>query len=280
MNLPVAHTGNYKRIRFAAAIVFTELLLMMFSGVSFSQLNEAAFFSFEADPLYWIIFGLKIPQTIIQHLWIGVIADILVLLLLILFLRNPGSNKIVWILMPLLLILYMTITGYLAHRNFQAGYVWFFFPFLFAKTVNRNFAYEATRYFLLFFYVSAAVLKLSNNLSFSPAHFSDFLVNQFSPYFLESNTGWRTDLNLFLIQHKSFSGFLYVSSIVIELLALVGFFTKKYDRWIAFLLYAFHFTNWIIMDIAPIGQLGFLALLFCWESDFAGKSKRSNIEFQ
>jgi hypothetical protein len=173
--------------------------------------------------------------------------------------------------MPLLLILYVTITGYLAHRNFQAGYVWFFFPFLFAKPVNRNFAFEATRYFLLFFYVSAAILKLSNNLSFSPAHFSDFLVNQFSPYFLESNTGWRTDLNLFLIQHKSFSGFLYVCSIVIELLALIGFFTKRYDRWIAIMLYAFHFTNWIIMDIAPVGQLGFLALLFCRNTDFTGK---------
>jgi hypothetical protein len=59
MNPIDSHTGNHKRIRFAAAIVFAEVLLMMFSGVSFSQLNGASFFSFEADPLYWIIFGLK-----------------------------------------------------------------------------------------------------------------------------------------------------------------------------------------------------------------------------
>ena len=43
---------------------------------------------------------------------------------------------------------------------------------------------------------------------------------------------------------------------------IIGFVTKKYDRLLAILLLGFHFMSWLIMDIAPFGQVGFISLLF------------------
>ncbi len=256
------HKQFIPQLRILFCIVLFEYLLFVFSGVSFSFLYGNSFFSLEADPASWIIFGLKLPQFIVTHHWIGLLLDSLIIILLLFFIRNPLNNRIALVLFFLLLLFYITLMNYLTHRNYQAGFFMIFIPFLFKKEDSRFFAYEATRYFILLFYVSAAYLKLFNGSLSDPAHFSHMLSSQFAPYFLEANTGFRTDLNLYLIHHTTASYCLYIVSFIIELSALVGFFTKRFDRLLAILLLIFHFMNWLLMDIAPFGQIGFICLLF------------------
>ena len=264
------------QLRILFCIVLFEFLLFIFSGVSFSFLHADPFFSLGADPASWIVYGLNIPQFIIGHHWIGFSLDAGIILLLLLLIRNPFNNRIALGLLVLLFIFYISLMGYLTHRNYQFGFFVVFIPFIFRKDINKFFAFEATRYFLLFFYFSAAFLKLSNNSLFDHAHFSHMLSTQFTPYFVESNTGLRTDINLYLINHVQASYALYLSSFLIEFIVVIGFFTKRFDKWLAILLLAFHFMSWLIMDIAPFGQIGFICLLFLSKSfrvNFADNKK-------
>ena len=251
---------NKSRILFC--IVLFEYGLFIFSGTSFSFLHGNHFFSIEADPAFWIVYLLKIPQFITGHQWLGVLLDTAIVVSLLFFIRNPFNNRLAVLLFLLLFLFYTTFMGYLAHRNYQVGFFMVFIPFLFKSEINKTYAFEAVRYFLLFFYVSAALLKLSNDSLMSQAHFSHLLSGQFTPYYLEGSTGLRTHVNLYLISHPAISYILYLLSFIAELTTIMGFFTKWFDKWIAIIILAFHFSNWFIMDIAPFGQVAFICLLF------------------
>lgn len=253
---------NKQPLRILFTILLAEWLMFLISGVGYNNLQGDRFFSIGVDPVYWIVFGLKIPQTILAHSWLGILVSGSTVLLLLAFIVNPYNNKLAIALCILMFVFYITLTGYLTHRNFQAGFCWIFVPFLFKKEINRYLAFEATRYFLLFFYVSAAFLKIYDGALQHTGLFSQYLQNQFTPYYLEMNTGIRTSLNHYLVNHPSTTYLFYIISVVLESIVLVGFFTKKFDRWLALVILLFHLTNWFIMDIAPIGQLAFIGILF------------------
>jgi hypothetical protein len=250
------------KLRILFCIVLFEYLLFIYAGVSFSFLSGNEFFSLEADPVFWIIYLSKIPQFIAAHQWPGILLDITIVVLILLFIRNPYDNKLGIALFILLMLFYTMLMGHLAHKNYQTGFFMLFIPFMFKSEKNRSFAFEAIRYYLLFFYASAAVLKLNSQALLYREHFSDLLSGQFTPYFLEGNLGIRTTTNLYLINHPAVSYTIYLLSVLLELLAFIGFFTKRYDKWLAVLFLSFHFTNWFIMDIGPFGQIAFISLLF------------------
>ena len=255
-------TAHTNKIRIVFSIVLMEFLLFVISGVSFSFLAGNNFFSLEADPVPWLFYFLQIPQFITAHQWLGISLDIAIIALFLLVIRKPFNNRLAIILFILLLLFYVTLMGHLAHHNYQFGFCLVFIPFLFSNELSKKFAFEATRYFMLFFYLSAALLKIYYGNFTNPAHLSNLISGQFTPYFLEGNTGIRTEVNLFLINHTAVSQFLFIASIILELVIIVGFFTKRYDKGIAILILLFHFCNWFMMDIAPFGQIGFVCLLF------------------
>lgn len=258
-NIPKFLYKNKLRILFS--IVLFEYLLFIFSGVSFSFLIGDTFFKIEADPVSWLFYLINLPQLITSHQWLGISLDCSIVILLLLIIRNPYNNRLAIALFLLLLLFYVTFMGYHAHRNYQFGFFILFIPFLFKNDTSKTYAFEATRYFLLFFYLSAALLKLSNDALSGNSLFSHLISGQFTPYFLESNTGIRTDFNLYLVAHPSISYILYLFSFLIELSVIIGFFTKRFDKYLAVMLLLFHFCNWFIMDIAPFGQIGFICLL-------------------
>ena len=232
-------TGNstfINKLRLLFCIVLFEYLLFIFSGVSFSFLFGNNFFSLEVDPVSWIFYLARIPQFITTHQWFGISLDVLIVVLLLLIIRNPLNNRLAMPLIILLLLFYITLMGHLAHHNYQFGFFMVFIPFMFIKEGNKYFAWEAVRYFLLFFYFSAAVLKIYNHALSDPAHFGHLISGQFTPYFLEGNTGLRTNLNLYLSSHPPVSHILFIASFVIELATIAAFFTKRFDSMMLFVL--------------------------------------------
>lgn len=243
-------------------ILLVECCVIFYSGVGFASLYGNTFFSIGADLFSWLLFGAGIPQTIVAHHWIGSLLSISIILLLILLVFFPRQRIVAVPLFILLFCFYITLTGYLTHRNFQTGMFLVLVPFLFAKNSSKQFAWEAIRYFLLFFYVSSGLLKIWNQSFSEISLFSQHLSSQFAPYYLEGNLGFRTSINLYLIQHPTLSYALLVGATVVELSMIAGFFTRRWDKWLGISLLIFHLVNWCIMDIAPIGHLAFISILF------------------
>lgn len=266
------NTGHIKLQRFLLLILAAEWLLFVLSGASLSFLYKDPFFSIGVDPLYWIFYGAGMPQFIIGNLWTGIATDAVIFLLLAILIYKPSANRFATALLFLLLLFYITFTGYHTHRNFQTGFIFIVLPFIFRTAKSRRMAYDGVRYFLLFFYTSSALLKLFSPSLFNETHFSQVLMQQYLPYFLENSTGWRTSLNLYLIQHTTIAYLLFIGAFVMEGVTVIGFFTKRSDRLLGILLLCFHFANWVLMDIAPFGQIAFICLLFA-QNAFPGNEK-------
>jgi hypothetical protein len=242
-------------------LVFLELLVFLISGVGYTSISNAPYFNIGVDPLYWIFYGLSIPQTIMKYPTLAITFDFLTIgFLLLAFLKF--NEKWIRITVLLLLLYYVTLSGYLGHRNYQSGFVWVLMPLMFKTEKNKILAFEMLRYWLLFFYLSSAFFKISGNGIVHFNHLTSIFEHQFSPYYMEQNFGFRTQINSYLINHSLVAHLLFVFATGFEFFAIFGFFTKKLDKLIGALLIIFHLFNWLLMDIAPLGQLSILSIFF------------------
>ncbi len=263
------HTGNYFR-KSLFFIIFIEFSLFIFSGVSFQGLYQVPYFNFGIDPIYWLFFLLQIPQFVFTYHKVGIILDILIILLLTYSVFIKENKFVTWSLFILLTMYYVSLTATLGHRNYQTGFFILTIPFLFSSPTNRKYAFEGIRYFYIFFYFSSGIFKIINYGIFEPSMMTTTLKQQFIPYFLESNLSWRTTLNLLLIKHWVASYILFCTTVALESFFVIGFFTKKWDHELGILLIFFHFSNWIIMDISPIGQFSII-FYFLISNKFSSK---------
>lgn len=255
--------GNFaQRYQLILLILIGEYLVMQISGVGLHALAKNQLFSLNVDPLSWLPFLADIPGFILLHPWLGWFTDIALFLLLMGLFFNPEKSRWAIVACVVALIFFVTMMSRHIHWNFQEGFFLVLFPLCFRAVRSRLFAFEGLRYFLLFFYGSAAVLKLYYGAFLHTDHFSHLLAGQFGPYFLEGNTGWRTTLHLYLVNHHLVAYVLFLLSIILELFAFVGFFTRRFDSWIGIALLAFHVADWLIMDIGPFGQIAFISILF------------------
>ncbi|MCY7290591.1 MAG: hypothetical protein LH615_00250 [Ferruginibacter sp.] len=263
------HPTSAYRIIFT--ILLVEILIYFFCNIHIAALVNNTFIGFEQDPLLWLIYFTGLPQLILNNIYVSSFIDISILLLLLALILKPLNRWIAITLFILLFIFYAVFTAHLGHRNYQSGYLFILLPFFFINVKRKQIVFEFTRYFLLFFYVSAAFFKLKSGSLFSIDHFSQALVNQFTPYFLERSNSIRIDFNLYLITHHKVASVFYVGATILEFAAIIGFFTKRFDNYLAVIFLLFHFANWFIMDIAPIGQIAFICTLF-FTKKFAWKN--------
>ncbi len=242
-------------------LVCVEFLIFQISGVGYTSIGSAPYFNIGVDPLYWIFYGLYIPQTIIKYTIIATTLDFATggFLLLSLFKFN---EKFIRYSFFLLLMYYVTLTGYLGHRNYQTGFVWVLIPLMFKSEKNKMIAFESLRYWILFFYSSSAAFKIWGDGIFDVNHMSSIFAQQFSPYYIEQNLGIRTLINSYLINNKFVTQLLFWGAIIVESSAIIGFFTQKKDKLIGAFLIFFHLFNWILMDISPLGQMSLLYIFF------------------
>ena len=259
-------TSSYEtpvyQYRIILLILFIEIFIYFFSDIHISSFQKNTFIGFEQDPLLWLVYFTGLPQLLLSNIYILYFLDCFILLLIIAVIIKPLNIWFAQGLLILLFIFYTIFTAHLGHRNYQSGYLFVLLPFLFFKVQNKQIIFEFTRYFLLFFYISAAFFKLESGSLFDPNHFSNAVTNQFTPYFLEQSYSLRTSFNLFLITHHSFAQSLYFGATILEFIAIIGFFTKRFDQYLAAGILLFHVANWFIMDIAPIGQIAFICTLF------------------
>lgn len=248
--------------RMVFGMLFCEWLIIWISGAGFSGLAGNGFFSLGVDPLAWLPFVTGFPQWLTGHAWVCLLSDAFIAVGILVALISPMRSGWGKGMMLACLLWYLTITAYLGHRNFQTGIFLVWFPYIFAKQQSKQMAWEALRYFVLFFYFSAAVFKIWEGQWLQPQHMSNILKAQFIPYYLEGQSGLRLSVNQFLANRPGLGALLFNLSVLAELLPVLGFFTRRYDKLIGFGLIAFHLANWFLMDIAPIGQLSLLILFF------------------
>jgi hypothetical protein len=168
----------------------------------------------------------------------------------------------------LLLINWMYIQCYTLYPTNSIGghLAWLLFPMAFIFNNEKTFQllFEGLRYFFLFFFFSSGVWKFAEGGIFNSAQMSGVLLFQHGALLTNSPLYWQSKMILYLIQNQAVGYFLYVSTGLLQLAFLVGFFTKKYDGWLAAGFIFFLLMLYFIMRIPYFEVLALLLPLIIY----------------
>lgn len=249
------------QVRILLIVLMVEYLFFIFSGVSYSFLHGAVLKYVNVDLIYWSVNLTGFPKLVVENYFVAVALDVITVLLFIFLLLKPNVRLGFITLFILLFLFYITFNTFHTHANIQLGYAIILLPFVFKSARLFSITWDFLRYYLLFFYLSAGIFKFIYGGIFDPALMSYTLKNQHALYLYFSPEHFRERIVIYLDNQPTVAWIFYILATIIELSAIVGFFTKRFDRILFVLLLLFHIGNWFLMDIGAIGMIAFLLLL-------------------
>jgi hypothetical protein len=125
-------------------------------------------------------------------------------------------------------------------------------PYAFVARTEKGFrlSWDLFRYFCLFLYTDAFVYKafINGNLFWLPSGVELIKTNQ-SHYLLQNpGTVWSA-IYRFFITHEWLSYGAFVAAVLGQGCMTVGFFTRKFDRWLFFIPLLFHTVTFMFIDV-------------------------------
>ena len=170
------------------------------------------------------------------------------------------GSKLVAVLMLLINWMYVQCYTLYPTNSIEAHIAWLLFPiaFLTANAKTFRLLMEGLRYFFLFFFVSAGIWKIVTGSIFNTEQMTGILLYQHADLLLTSTGYWQTNFIQWLIDHPTIGFSLYLAATLLELLFIIGFFTKKYDHLLIAGAILFLIFDQLIMRIPYYEILPFL----------------------
>jgi hypothetical protein len=231
-------------INFLGKIFFSFCLFVIgyryFNNSLLSQLEIPILINPQANNTYWILLLLNIPQWCIEN---GRFIDTIMLFSCIGAFLKP-QQKFFSIVFFIAYTTYLTTYNiYNIHHNHSFIGVWVM-SFVFCFSNNFRTVLNLARYYALFIIASAGLWKVFRGAVFKVDHLSTILTNQFNEAYISTHT-----IVPCLIENSSISHFIFLVMVILQLIFMVGFFTKKHDKWLVLLFFLFFISDYIIMGL-------------------------------
>jgi hypothetical protein len=236
------------RLFFAAWLL--AWLYRLQSHVLLHQMEAPVWFNAHVDVVYWLVHLLQLPQLVTTNYFLAAILDALLLIIPILGLIRP-QNRLYAILFAVFFLPYYFAfnTFGLKHTHCLTGFLLVPIAFWPQNGRGRQLVWEGLRYYSCWIFVSAFLWKLKRGYFFAYAHGQAILQSTRADYLAEHS---ETTLGRFLLWLLSCPDLLYAMMVCGGLLQgvfLIGFFTKRFDKWLVMLTVVFHLSNYFLFDI-------------------------------
>jgi hypothetical protein len=253
-----------------ARLIFSWLLLILiffyFNHSLLFQLQEPVLIYPESDNSFWLLHIFRFPQLIIKHHWFALAFDIFLIGSVIYVIIVPGEvifNRFVIIGLWISYICYCSAAG---KHYAQIGYLLAPIPFLAIEERRFNLLWEGLRYWICFLYLSAGVYKIYYGGFGYIENMSHILQQENATWFIFNQHGIQADTIRYLIIHPGIAHFFFRLTTIIDLSLLIGFFTRRFDRWLLLGLILFHLGNLYLLHISFVEQSLIFAPFLPWEN--------------
>jgi len=252
-------------------IIFYLLLLYKWmNGMLLYQLQPSFFYN-RFDLLTWYFMKTGIHQWLLNNPIGWALFDIVFYTapLLLLLISSKAKRWLKPAAIVLLLINWIYVQCYTLYpsNSIEGHLAWLLFPIAFIPSNPKTFnlLLKGLRYFFLFFFASAGVWKIIQGGVFNINQMSGVLLMQHQEL-LTNSDNLQTHILTWLIQHPGIGYSLYLGATIIELVFIIGFFTRKYDRWLIALFILFLIADQLIMRIGYYEVTPFLIPLWIGSS--------------
>ncbi len=237
----------------------------LISNAMLAQMQGPPFIFKDTEWVYQLYLATGIPQFITSHSVLSSVFDISLLVTTVGFLLS--RNRIFAVLFTLAalnyFLTYNLVTGH--HYHGLVGLLVISLPFWFKSEQRFNFSWEAVRYYFLYIFSSAGLWKVLRGSAFYHDQLSNILKQQQINLLLQNPSGYKAHVAQFLISHTGFSHALILANVVLQLSFAIGFFTKKFDRFLFWFAILFVAANLFVMGILSMELLILNLTLLNWE---------------
>ena len=236
---------------------------MYCSGLTFSTYNPV-FYNNTLDFTTNVLLLTNIQQLIVSAKDCRIILDIIFFLLpLILIYVHYFKIKlrpIFAIANTLYNIFYCALIPIFTCTSVQQYIPWMIIPLVFIYKSEEKFAtiFYCLRWVFLAIFLSAGLWKIATGSIFYTEQFSAILIQQHAQALIDGKAKFYINT---LIQHKYLAYFFYIAAFIAEVSFIIGFFTKKYDRYLAVFFCAFILLDYVLMEINYFSWIAFIGFL-------------------
>ncbi len=236
------------------------------NGMFLYQLHPD-FFYVRLDVVTWMFMQTGLHKWLLNNNSGCALFDILFysapLILFLVYIKRNQLTKYAAVYMLIINFIYVQCYTLYPANSIEAYVSWLLFPVVFIpddeKTVELLF--DGLRYFFIFFFASSGVWKLAQGGLFNVSQMSGLLLNQHKEMLINSKVFWQSKFIMWLIQRPQISYLFYLSSALLQLSFLVGFFTKRLDKYLAIAFILFLMMDYLLMHISYFEVSAFLLTL-------------------
>ncbi len=231
---------NQHRQRFTIGFLIIFYVLAIYKLVNGLWLFQAApyFFINRFDGTTWLLMQTGIHQWLLDNKNGWLLFDAAFYFMPVVwyftFRNNEKAGTVIAIVWLVINWLYVQCYTLFPINSIEGHIGWLLMPLLFATTRLKSFYYvmHGLRYFFLFFFASAGIWKLRQGGFFYPEQMSGILLLQHANYLVSAPESLFTKFIYFLIRHEAIGYALYIAATLLELVFIIGFFTRRYDKWL------------------------------------------------
>ena len=257
MNLNDTHRKQFAKAYLLFATInfiwlaITQQLLTTLQPVFFTNTLDASAFVFRLT---------GIQQAILNYKWVQISLDCCFLVLPFLTCIFAYYNRslmfwtaLVTVLFNCLFAIFYTSVSYMTIGMYQA---WTLIPIILCCKTFKGFYFNlhSVRIIILFILFSAAIWKIYRGGIFNNSEMSSILLKQHTNYLISDPENTYSKFIFFFIRNITCGYAVYILGFLAELVFAVGFFTKKWDRYLMIILILFALFDYVFMQIN----------LFCW----------------
>lgn len=269
MSQATTHTIPIDERNFRMRIVFSWLfgILVYFWWTKSlpGQLSGAPLVFPESDNSFWLYLVSGVHDALLHHPTIGTAFDVLITTSCLICILVPEQRWFTWITVIGIWIIYLCFCTVAGKHYAQIGFLLMPVAFLASSPARFSLTWDMVRYWICILYGTAGLYKIYYGGFAASDNLSPILMQMNADWFYLHPTGAQASVLRFLIDHPTLAQSFYRLTVVIDLLAFVGLFTRKFDRWILVGLVAFHLANWGLNHISFVEQSLIFAPFLPWE---------------
>jgi hypothetical protein len=235
--------------RIVFLFIFFTLLYSLASHTLLHQIGKPVIKFPYVDLTYWLMHLLQLPEAITGSYAVAVVYDLLLFTVCILCFLFPNRRAFIIAFIVLYFIYFITFNTYGTHHtNPKIGVLVAPVPFVVRKNKSFNYLWQGLRYFLLFAYSCAFLWKFFRFSWLHPDQGILIMKKNLASYLYFDANSWLASVYYWFLQHAGLVNALFIAGFVLEGLFIIGFFTRKFDRYLFILSLLLPFGFWFTAD--------------------------------
>lgn len=235
--------------RIIFVFILFALIYAAFSNTLLHQLHSPVITYPYVDPVYWLMHLIRIPDVIVSNYYVSCVFDLLLFATCLGCIVYPLKKCIITLFLLIYFIYFVTFNSYGAHHTHAGvGILLAPIPFLFGSNISFSLMWQALRYYTLFIYASSFFWKLFRLSFLNDKHGLLILKNNLTPYLYYNPDTVLSNCYLWLLQNPFWANAMYISGFILEGTFIIGFFTRKYDKYLLLFSIIMIIGFWFLAD--------------------------------